>query len=200
MSGFAYRLKRGEEWAAEVVRFIEEQGWKTVPLGAENVAPEAHRLLSFMKNPDPTARFLRYMPDGFAVKEEGEEAFFFDAKSGPTIEKNAYLAYQAFAGNDRRVFVFIRNGDDTYCVPIRKLKFLDSWDCVRSFPPDRQMPVDEDGWIAPRLWPEAKYLAWKRRNPHASGTPFRYFDLGAMSKYKMGAEHRETAPVGGFLA
>ena len=55
-----------------------------------------------MKNPDPTARFLRYMPDGFAVREESEEAFFFDAKSGPTIEKDAYLAYQAFAGSDRR--------------------------------------------------------------------------------------------------
>jgi len=90
------------------------------------------------------------MPDGFAVKEEGEEAFFFDAKSGPTIEKDPPTSrIRRSLATTAGVFVFIRNGDDTYCVPIRKLKFLDSWDCVRSFPPDRQMPVDEDGWIAP---------------------------------------------------
>ena len=184
MNGFAYRLKRGEEWAAEVVKIIEQRGWKTVPLGAENVAPEVHHLLSMMKNPDPTARFLRYMPDGFAVREESEEAFFFDAKSGPTIEKDAYLAYQAFAGSDRRVFVFVRHLGNTYCVPVNDLRLQDSREVVRRYP--RPLPVDEDGWIAPRLLPRDEYLRWKSRNPQASGTPFRYFDLGAMSRYKMG--------------
>ncbi len=197
MNGFAYRLKRGEEWAAEVVKIIEQRGWKTVPLGVENVASEVHRLLSMMKNPDPTARFLRYMPDGFAVREESEEAFFFDAKSGETIEKDAYLAYRALAGSDRRVFVFIRHLGNTYCVPVNDLRFKDSWEVVRRYP--RPLPVDEDGWIAPRLLPRDEYLRWKSRNPQASGTSFRYFDLPAMRKYRFSVDV-EAAHLGGLLA
>src|SRR5690606_30914853 len=139
-------------------------------------------LLSMMKNPDPTARFLRYMPDGFAVREESEEAFFFDAKFGETIEKDAYLAYRTFAGSDRRGFVFIRHLRNTYCVPVIDLRCQDAGEVARRYP--RPLAVDEDGWIAPRLLPRDEYLQWKSRSPQASGTSFRYFDRRAMRNYR----------------
>ncbi len=152
-------------------------------MGAENLAPDIHKALSGMKNPDPTASFVRYLPDGFAVDVDGEQAFFFDAKAGSNIQKEAYEAYMAFAGENRRVYVFIETGGKAYCVPVRELKFLNSYEVVADY--QTPLPVDGDGWIAPRLLPLAEYLDWKMKYPQASGTPYRRFDFAAMSDYRL---------------
>ncbi len=183
---FEKRLQKGNEWAEKVQQIIEGRGWKTVPMGAENLAPDIHKALSGMKNPDPTASFVRYLPDGFAVNVGKEQAFFFDAKAGNSIQKEAYEAYLAFAGKNRRVFVFIEAGGKTYCVPVQELKFQNSHEVVAGYP--MPLPVDGDGWIAPRLLPFGHYLSWKNRFPQASGTPYRRFDLVAMAEYRIGKE------------
>jgi hypothetical protein len=142
-----------------------------------------------MESPDATARFLRYMPDGFAVHVGKEQGYFFDAKIGRSIEKDAYLAYMAFAGEDRRVYVCVKWSGAVYWIPVRSLSFMDSADYVEQFSPEKRMPIDEDGWIAPRLWPRPKYMGWKMMHPAASGTAFRYLDFLAMTQYRwMAAE------------
>ena len=184
MSDFErYRLAPHEEWARLVFEHITQRGWSVVPMGAQVLAPQVAAMLSAMEQPDPTAAFVRYMPDGFAVHLGKQTTFFFDAKVGKTIEKAAYIVYQAFAGEDRAVFVCLKHRECVYWVPIRDLAFLDSQVYVGRFPEQRRMPVDDEGWIAPRLWPRWKYLEWKQQHPEASGTPFRYFDFPAMTKW-----------------
>ena len=179
------RLPYAEEWQNECIERMKSDGWEVVPMGAENVAPSVQQALSMMANPDATARFVRYMPDGFAVKIEDETAVFFDAKRGRSIEKDAYIAYLAFAGDDRNVHIMIKSDNgDIYYVPVRGLKFLCSHEYVSKFPENKRMPIDEDGWIAPRLWLEDKYQGWKQRYKMASGTPFKYFDFGNMEEYR----------------
>lgn len=185
MSGFEQRLERGNIWADEVRRIVEAKGWLTVPIGAENLTPKVSAALSRMKNPDVTVSFIRYLPDGFAINVGLEQAFFFDAKVGKSIQKEAYEVYLAFANRSRKMFLFIHAEGCNYCIPVQKLCFLDSQKYVNRFPLNQQLPVDDEGWIAPRLWPQSKYLDWKARNPNASGTPFRYFDLEAMKKFKL---------------
>jgi len=184
MSEFAGRLGPHEDWAQQVFAHIEAHGWQVVPLGAERVAPDASKVLSAMRNPDATARFVRYMPDGFAIHRQKEKAFFFDAKVGRSIEKDAYIAYLAFAGKDRSVYVCLKNESIVYWVPIKAIAFYDSEEYVSRFPPDRRMPIDEDGWIAPRLWLPSKYHNWKQQHPSASGTAFRYVDFGRLVAYR----------------
>ena len=187
MNDFEKRLAPHEEWAAKVFAHIAAQGWRTVPLGAERIAPGVQKALSAMQSPDPTARFVRYMPDGFAVNIGAEKAYFFDAKCGRTIEKDAFQAYKAFAGDDRSVFVCIRWQETIYWIPVRAIVFLDSIGVVSEFAIDHRMPIDEDDWIAPRLWPREKYIQWKYRHPGASGTAFRYVDFEAMAQYRYAA-------------
>jgi len=135
-------------------------------------------------DPDATIRFLRYMPDGFAVHAGTQQGWFVDAKVGRSIEKDAYLVYTAFAGDDRNVCVYVKSGMDVYVVSARDLRFLDSSEYVGRFSPDDRMPIDEAGWIAPRLWPRQKYLMWKRNHPEASGTAFKYLDLDSMASHR----------------
>jgi hypothetical protein len=180
-NGFANRLSRGVEFQNEVQEIVKRNGWEFVPMGAENIAPNVHRMMSKMENPDNTVRFVRYMPDGFAVHPEKEEAFFLDCKHSDTIEKDAYINYLTYAGEDRRVYVFIKSQDQVYCVPLKKLQFQDSHEVVRKYP--NPMPVDSEGWIAPREWPDEKYLAWKSRYRSASGTAYKYIDFERLEKY-----------------
>lgn len=179
------RLPYAEQWQDECIERMKSDGWEVVPMGAENVAPSVQQALSMMANPDATARFVRYMPDGFAVKVEEETAIFFDAKRGKSIEKDAYIAYLAFAGDNRNVYIMIKSENGAvYRVPVKGLKFLCSREYVAKFTEYNRIPVDDDGWIAPRLWPEDRYREWKRRYQTASGTPFKYFDFKQMEMYR----------------
>ncbi|MFW9989887.1 MAG: hypothetical protein ACFFC3_14645 [Candidatus Odinarchaeota archaeon] len=180
---FESRSKIGNMWSKKVFEIIKNKGLHVVSMGAENIVPEVHTILSFMKNPDNTSKFVRYMPDGFAIDEKKETAFFYDAKNGKAIEKDAYLTYLTFAADNRRLYIFIQNDADKYCVPIDKLAFIDSYSEVSKYSLEMQLPIDDDGWIAPRLLPENKYLKWKYSHSDKSGTPYKYFDFDAMKKY-----------------
>lgn len=185
MNSFEGRKAPHDSWAEEVFRSIREEGWILVPMGIERIAPNAHPRLKAMLDPDPTSAFLRFMPDGFAVHPTKAESYFFDIKTGYTIEREPYECYRAFAGNDRQVFLYLYYAKaGKYLVPLPALVFLDSWRYIATFPEEWQMPVDEEGWICPRDWPEDKYQRWKSSHPTASGTPFRYLDFPAMERFR----------------
>ncbi len=186
--GWEQRKGKGDKFQEEVKEILEFQKMLIVPMGAEKVAPEVQEQLWKMENPDSTARFFRYTPDGFAVDVENGVSFFYDCKDGRTIEKEAFKNYIVYAGEDRNVFVFIRHGGKTYRVPLRCLAFLDSNNEVGRYSEEKRMPVDNDGWIAPRLWPKWKYDAWKASHLGASGTPFRYFDFQKMEQFVLADE------------
>jgi hypothetical protein len=183
-TGYATRLSVGEQWEQDLRAKLEAEGLQVIPLADKTL--EAHQALSALREPGETARFIRYMPDGAAVEVERQDAYFFDAKAGNSIEKDAYLAYLAFAGERRRCDIYVRRpSGDVYRVPARKLVLIPAEVSVAPFPPDRQMPI-EDGWLAPRRWPREKYLRWKAGNQQASGTAFRYIDFAALGQYRLG--------------
>ncbi len=173
-------LVKAKRWETEVNQHLTKRGWIVVPMGTENILPKVQKAIINMKDPDETANFIKYLPDGFAVNIEKEKAFFYDAKNGKSIQKEAYQTYMMFAGKNRNFYLFIKNESYVYIVPIRKI-------CLK--PPkiinEYSLPIDDDGWASPRLWSTEKYLAWKNKHPYASGTAFKYFDFEKMENYKI---------------
>jgi hypothetical protein len=191
---FLYRLALGDAWSKEVKSTLEcDKDLIVVPMGAENVVPQIQNIISSMKHPDETIKFIRFFPDGYVINPDEESAFFYDAKYGTTIEKDAYKTYLAFSSFNRRLLIFIKNISRVYCVPLNKMIFQDSEEYVSHFPKEKQLPIDKEGWIAPRKLPQEKYDEWKWRNINASGTPFKYFDFSAMLDFEIqGAINNEA--------
>ena len=181
---FQTRLARGMEWDDEVSSCLSSQGYA---IGRYNIENTAHH---FTKHPgyatanNPSIRFVRHFPDGVASDFTNNIAFFWDAKVGKTIEKDAYETYLEVGNNGREFYLFINSVAGKFCVPIDYVSFVDSHDFVSKFKDSMRMPVDDDGWIAPRMWPEDKYRNWKRFHPSASGTPFRYFNFDRMDRWR----------------
>lgn len=177
---FQKALIKAKKWEIEVKKYLTKHGWIVVPMGAENILPEVQEAIKRMKKPDGTAKFIKYLPDGFAINVKKEKAFFYDAKNSKSIEKEAYLTYMIFAGKNRNFYLFIKADYYVYIVPIRKL-YLKQPKIINEY----SLPIDDDGWASPRLWPSEKYLDWKRKYPSASGTAFKYFDFEKMANYKI---------------
>jgi hypothetical protein len=182
---FNDRLALGDIWAKEIKTILDnDKDLIIVPMGLENVLSNHYSILSSMKEPSSTIKFIRFFPDGYAINLKEEDAFFYDAKFGQTIEKDAFNTYCVFVGHDRRMVIFIKNYSKIYCVPLQKIKFQNSEEKTSQYK-HLKLPVDNEGWIAPRLLPEEKYKDWKLKNPLASGTPYKYFDFRAMEKYEI---------------
>lgn len=182
---FQMRCAAGMLWDDEVSSHLSSQGYEIARHNVENTAPHFAKYPNYATSDNPSIRFVRYFPDGVAADFKNNVAFFWDAKNGNSIEKNAYETYLEFGANGREFFLFIKYDHNIYCVPLGEVKFFNSFQYVSRFPEYTRMPVDDGGWIAPRLWPEKKYLQWKYKNPEASGTPYRYFDFGDMKHWSI---------------
>lgn len=185
-NAFQTRCNAGMLWDDEVSQQLSSSGYEIGRYNIENTAKH------FIENPNysfadnPSIKFIRYFPDGIASDFNINHAFFWDAKLGISIEKNAYDTYCEIGDSGREFYLFIKTVSTNsyfYCVPISAVEFKNSAKYVSQFSIQNQMPVDENGWIAPRLWPEERYLSWKFKHPEASGTPFRYFDFDAMKQW-----------------
>lgn len=181
---FEMRCEKGSKWAAEVKAILEERGHSVVPMGAEHIAPKVQQALTRMDDPDPTAMFVRFLPDCFLVHGTREDAYFIDAKCGSSIEKEAYSAYMLLANSGLNVYVMIKYGGNIYCVSVDELPFKDSQEHVQQYP--NPHPVDEDGWIAPRLRPDAR--AWAKSHPNASGTRYKEIDFSRLHEWEGGVK------------
>lgn len=180
--GWKKRKQKGGSWAKQVRDMLEDKGHHVVFIGAEHIAPEVHDLLSGMELPDKTAQFIRFMPDCFLVHGERDEAYFVEAKAANNIEKQAYEAYDILCEKDLNVYLVIRYRGKCYCCHFDDLPLIDSRQVVEQY--SNPLPIDQDGWIAPRLQPMIDYRRWKRRFPHASGTPYKRIDLDRLTPWK----------------
>lgn len=182
---FNGRLEYGTAWDNEVASKLKESKYEIARYGIEHVGNHFTKNSAYFKCENPSIRFARYFPDGLAADFSHDVAFFWDAKIGASIERDAYETYCGIAGNSREFYLFIKEKQYSkkYCVPLTAVEFLDSMGYVSKFSEQNQMPV-VDGWIAPRAWPEDKYLKWKLNHPEASGTPFKYFNFALMDCWK----------------
>lgn len=182
-SAFEMRCSRGMLWDDEVDANLKQCGYDIGRYNIENVAMHFKSHPNYAGCDNPSIRFVRYFPDGVAADFNANVAFFWDAKMGTSIERDAYDTYLEFAESGRELYLFIKSENSQYCVPIEKVEFKDSYLYVSQFHEKNQMPIDPDGWIAPRMWPEQRYLDWKFKHPEASGTPFKYFSFGKMGEW-----------------
>lgn len=184
-SAFQMRCASGMVWDEEVSTQLSSVGYEIGRYNIENTAKHFTQNPHYANSDNPSIRFVRYFPDGIASDFKNNCAFFWDAKIGTSIERNAYETYLEFNVNGREFYLFIKNGTSIYCTPLLEVCFLNSYTYVSQFREKNRMPIDDDGWIAPRLWNEAKYLNWKYTHPNASGTPFRYFDFDSMKNWRI---------------
>jgi hypothetical protein len=178
---FETRCKIGMEWDNEVSSHLNSAGYEIGRYNIENIAPHFTTATGYANANNPSIRFVRYFPDGIASDFKNDVAFFWDAKIGRSIEKDAYETYCEFGKTGREFYLFIKSGAILYCVPIDNVKFLDSLQFVSGY--SFKLPVDSDGWIAPRLLSESTYKRWKYKSPNASGTPYRMFDFNKMREW-----------------
>lgn len=179
---FETRCKLGMEWDNEVSKHLNSTGYEIGRYNIENAAPHFTSIPGYAYSSNSSIRFVRYFPDGIAADFKNNIAFFWDAKIGRSIEKDAYETYCEFGKNGREFFLFVKNEMRIYCIPIEHVEFLNSLKFVSRF--SFKLPVDSDGWIAPRLLPESKYKMWKYRSPNASGTPYKMFNFERMDRWE----------------
>ena len=57
-------LVKAKRWETEVNQHLTKRGWIVVPMGTENLLPKVQKAIINMKDPDETANFIKYLPDG----------------------------------------------------------------------------------------------------------------------------------------
>lgn len=186
-SDFDRRRQPHDEAVAAEKQRLEKEGHLVLPLGVERYPEDIRGALSKMNKANGTIKHERHQPDLLDVDPQTENGEYVELKVAKTIERDSYNACKRKAETGGRLIVKIHHPetDARYEVPFGALAFKDSWAVVSEFPEDKRMPVDDDGWINPRLWPDGKYLRWKRSHPSGSGTAFRYFDFSAMEQYRV---------------
>jgi hypothetical protein len=177
---FHDRTQKAEQYFQEIAQLFSSRGYKVVKTGVEVNYSHTHPDLMKLDN-DLTAKYFRYHPDGFYIAEKFHQAVYFDAKASDSIEKDAYLIYQKMHSIGLRVLVCIKNKkNEQYHVPIQKICLVSGLETAKRNP----LPLDEDGWLAPRLLSPVKYQEWKNKC-RGSGTSYRYFDFAQMQKFKL---------------
>lgn len=183
-NGWQLRLKKqSQSWNLLSAMVNQKENVVMDRIGIENVAPNLLEIIDKGDYTDFTSKWIRYQPDAVVLNTRLHQSYYIEVKASDNIEKDAYRAYSKLAEIGCNVFLLILNNEgEKYVVSIENVKLEPGKETVSRY--DEPMPVDADGWIAPRLWDQSKYLKWKEKYPRMSGTPFRRFDFGAMKEYK----------------
>ena len=163
----------GEAFEDRVVKYLENRAdFKQV---THNGTEHTHG--SFMddlrKDNSKSAIALRFKPDISAI-HKSIGLCYADAKRALTMEKTAYNNYmREVEVNEETIFIFIertvRYQNEAYWQRVEKIEFIDSQMIVDGFAPQDRFPIDDDGWIAPRLNGS--------RAGNGSGTPYREVNI-----------------------
>lgn len=188
--GFYERVQRGTKWEDDVDNYIIGKGYIIAKHGYEYTHDKIQENIKEYK--DINSKFIRYQPDRLAIDIKEETSFFYEPKNSVQIEKDAYLTYKSLCSIGCRVEIFIKNKEnEKYRISIQDLKLISGRLSVKHMPHDWiHPPIDEDDWIAPRLWNDdkseyynpSKYNSWKNR-VHGSGTPYKFFSFYKMKDY-----------------
>lgn len=180
MTGFEARLEKATEFEDRVVALLRACPWviDVAKNGTEHTHPAFTEQLR--QNPTWSAKLIRYAPDGVLLHKT-ERVYYFEAKRGDSLEKDAYEVYTAHQGRDIGVLIFFEIDGKVYYQHLQKIRFRDSAAVVEQFPPLRRFPVI-DGWICPRAKPGFRSLG------AMSGTPYRYVDVRSLKPWRTALE------------
>ena len=171
-SNFDIRVEPGVEFEREL--FKELNAHKDVTAialnGTEHTHPDFVEIIRH--NESDAAKFVRYAPDG-VMECKSKRVIHFDAKAAKSIEKDAYNVYMKYHRTGCTVIIFVKHPATgmRYWQYVQNIQLLDSTIVVSQYPEHRRFPIDDDGWIAPRL--KRGFKSTKKY----SGTPFKYFDF-----------------------
>ena len=175
MSGFDGRLAAGVQFETDLKAWLAARPkiLSVVANGTEHTHPEFVAMLR--KDRRPGAKFVRFAPDG-AVLHSAEGVIHYDAKAAKSIEKDAYETYMNYVACGCRVLLFVKQAGHVYWADIQDVRLIHGNDTVGRFQENKRFPVDEDGWICPRM---AKNPT---SNSRMSGTPYREIDFTSMKQ------------------
>lgn len=182
MSFFNERLKKGTKFENDVDIYLTKLGYIITDHGYERTHTKIQSEINEWK--DETSKFIRYQPDRFAVDITTKTSFLYEQKNGDQIEKDAYLTYMNLYSIGCDILLFIKNKKkNVYKVNVENIKFIDSKKIINNMPNYFiKPPIDEEGWISPRLLNKKDYYKWKNKT-RGSGTPYKYFDFENMEEY-----------------
>ena len=186
MTGFESRLAKGVEFETDLKAWLASRPSirAVVANGTEHTHPD---FVSLLRNDrSPAAKFVRFAPDGAVLHKSG--VIHYDAKAAKAIEKDAYETYMNYVSCGCRVVLFVKNGETVYCRDIQHVRLIDGNETISKFPENRRFPVDEDGWICPRL-------SRNQLNGRMSGTPYKEIDFASMNPVDIGI-NQPPAPSG----
>lgn len=146
---FDTRLDMGVQFEEEVQWYLSHRDKiiKSFRIGLEHTLME---LMCAIKNrTDAVSMFLRFTPDGVAIPVD-DDAFFWEAKAGVTIERNAYENYMKLSEIGCDVLLFIHTGDHVMTCRVSSMTFISSDIVVGRYASDKRFPI-VDGWITPEL-------------------------------------------------
>ena len=179
---FQDRIKTADDYANSLAEKLRGMGYIIEFTGTEHVAPNLQHELSSDKYTDITSRDIRYQPDAGIANPITGKSHYLEIKHSDAIEKHAYITYMEKHESGKSVMIAIksRSGKE-YWLPINELVLIDGNVTASKY--RNPFPVDDDGWIAPRLMDKQRYYKWKQKHPRASGTPFRYIDFDAIRRW-----------------
>lgn len=172
--GFAERIRIAERFEREVECYLHgrEAVQSVAKNGTEHTHPDFVALLR--SNGSPGSKFVRFAPDGVFLQANGR-VVHWEAKSGKSMERDAYQTYMAYHDMGCQVAVFIRHpSSEVFWQFVEMIGFIPSDMVVSQFPPSRRHPIDEDDWICPR--------SGHGYAGRGSGTPYREIDFGSLNK------------------
>lgn len=174
MMDFDQRLQAGRQWEEELFNHLLKHP-KVVSVafnGTEHTHPDFVDLLR--RNSQKSAELLRYQPDGVFLSSDGG-VYHFEAKHATSIERNAWMVYNAISSIGGIVIVFVKHPKtgDTFYQDVAEMQLIPGSVTVSRY--EKPYPV-HDEWI------------------HRPGrTPYREIDFDSMRVFQVG--NREAAEV-----
>lgn len=156
------RAAYGEEFSKEIFEDLQRWGFSVAMNGTEHTHSDFVKLLKTSR--DKTSLMIRYAPDGVIAIGKVPRSAYVEAKRSKYIERDAYENYLRLANDGAIVFVVFSVGGN---------KLFDLAQNIQFLPPHElnDWPLDDDGWMCPRLHPN--FLEKKRNGFNGSGTPYK---------------------------
>lgn len=170
--GFKERLAKAQQFEQEVEQYCCILAQAVAKNGSEHTHPDFVNLIRNYN--DPGAKLVRFEPDGIFLSNN--KVWHWEAKRAKSIEKDAYNTYLAYENLGCSVLIFFKhpNGNKVFWNYISNIGFLDSVKVISKYTKYVQPPIDDFGWIYPRL---SSYFV-----NFGSGTPYKEINFDTLKE------------------
>jgi hypothetical protein len=165
---FQNRVTGSQPFEDSIITDLRSWGFELSKNGSEHT--HVNFINKLQRSEDATSIMVRYTPDLVVAFGEIPYSAYVEIKKSVCIEKNAYLNYMRLMNGGANIFVVIDTGE---CIKFSRVENIKLYTGNNK----NGFPIDDDGWISPRL--DQKILAVAIKNGFkGSGTPYKVISTG----------------------